>query len=737
MSVALDTRGILETLRPRRNAVRRRLAAVRRRVRARLLLAGIAWTWAAVFLFCAASLALDWLLRLSLPVRMTLFSAGALGVAWVAWRQLLSPLLFRLDDLDLAAILDRRVPGVGQRVATVLQLPGLLESRVLASPSMVQAAVMEHAQALEQADLWSAFDRRAHRRQWLLLIVTALAAYGFYHSFPEAAGIWARRWFLASHERWPQHTYLSVAGLGDDGRLLVARGESLPLEVTAQPRFAGRAGAWTLDGRGEMLLIPTVAAPAGRLPEQVSIQYESDSGLSRQGNFTHFGGSEFRYEIPQVVEPLDVSVTGGDDWFGPIRVEPIDRPAVSSLVVLARRPGSDESEAHTPEGADAQLLFLPDTELELQVISSVPLSRAALTAKEGSPPKFERRDETHYTARWTMREPQTLEISLVSVEGKLESKPYYLSIGLLIDRPPRVLARSSGVGRRVTPQARIPMSLHASDDFGLTSLSAEIEATVPKEDKPETKLHRLPLELPPSVPENPPTDYETQPLVALGEYSVAPGTVVKLRGAATDNCAQGSQTGASRWLTFQVVTPEELFYEILMRQRAQRAKFAAALETAKSQTEPLAGLPTAEVAYGLVRKHQVVARQIWQVANALDATLQEMALNDLGSAQARDLLKNKVIEAIRQLHVEAMVELRSSLEAVAADPEGAEQPLAAAREQQQAVVDKMTQILEQMSQWENFIDVLNQLKSIIKLESGVLDATEQEKKKRTQELFDD
>lgn len=737
MSLAVDTRGILDTLRPRRDAVRRRLSAVRRRVRARLVLAGVAWTWAAVFVFCAASLGVDWLLRLSLPVRMTLLAVGAVGVLWVCWRHLLSPLLFRLDDLDLAAILDRRVPGVGQRVATVLQLPGLLESRIGASPSMVHAAVMEHAHALEQADLWSAFDRRAHRRQWLLLLVTALAAGGFYYAFPSAAAIWARRWFLASHERWPQHTYLSVAGLGDDGRLLVARGESLPLEVTAQPQFSGRAGAWTLGGRGETLLIPSVDAPAGRLPEQVSIQYESDSGLSRQGNFTHYGGSEFRYEIPQVVEPLDVSVKGGDDWFGPIRVEPIDRPAVSSLVVLARRPGSDEAQAHTPEGADAQLLFLPDTQLELQLVSSVPLSAATLSAKDGTPPQLERGDATHYTARWTMREPQTLEISLVSVVGNLESKPYYLSIGLLVDRPPRVLARSSGVGRRVTPQVRVPLSLHASDDFGLTSLIAEIEATVPKEEKPETTTHKLPLELPPSVPENPPTDFETQPMVGLAEYSVAPGTIVKLRGAAVDNCAQGSQSGTSRWLTFQVVTPEELFYEILMRQRAQRAKFAAALETAKSQTEPLAVLPTAEVAFGLVRKHQVVARQIWQVANALDATLQEMALNDLGSAQARDLLKSKVIEAIRQLHGEEMVELRSALEAVAADPEGAEKPLVAAREQQQVVVDKMTRILEQMSQWENFVDVLNQLKSIIKLEGGVLEATEQEKKKRTQEVFDD
>src|SRR5215469_12471434 len=106
MSLALDTRGIVEALRPRRDAVRRRLAAVRRRVRARLLLAGVAWTWGALFLFAAASLAADWLLRLSLPVRLSLAAAAGVVICGVVWRRLISPLGVRLGDLDLAALLD-------------------------------------------------------------------------------------------------------------------------------------------------------------------------------------------------------------------------------------------------------------------------------------------------------------------------------------------------------------------------------------------------------------------------------------------------------------------------------------------------------------------------------------------------------------------------------------------------------------------------------------------------------
>ncbi|MGH7139192.1 MAG: hypothetical protein ACREHD_25895, partial [Pirellulales bacterium] len=433
------------------------------------------------------------------------------------------------------------------------------------------------------------------------------------------------------------------------------------------------------------MLIGSSPPPVALAPETVAIRYWPLDGPSKQGNFTRYSDARFRYEISQVSEPLEVSIVGGDDWFGPIRIEPIERPTVQALVIRARRPGRDEVEAHTTEGGESQLLFLPDTDLTLELTSSVPLSDARLTTKEGAAPELNVRDATHFTAHWTMKEAQTFEIGLVGQEGGLMSKPYFLSIGLLIDREPRVSIRSSGVGRRVTPQARIPLTVHAADDFGITALALQLERTYLKDEKPETQSEQVAMELPPLSPDAAPTDLDEQPTLPLGEHSLAPGTMLKVRGQATDNRAQGPQIGSSRWLSFQVVTPEELFYEVLMRQRAERAKFAAAAEMAKTQTEPLAGLPAADVAFGLVRKHQVIARQVWQVANRLEISLTEMALNDLGSQQARDLLQTNVIDAIRQLHAEPMSHLRVALEAVSADPDGAVEPLTEARELQQEV----------------------------------------------------
>jgi hypothetical protein len=48
----------------------------------------------------------------------------------------------------------------------------------------------------------------------------------------------------------------------------------------------------------------------------------------------------------------------------------------------------------------------------------------------------------------------------------------------------------------------------------------------------------------------------------------------------------------------------------------------------------------------------------------------------------------------------------------------------------------MQSILGQMSLWESFIDVINQLKQIIDRQGQVLKSTEEIEKQRTNELFD-
>ena len=190
-------------------------------------------------------------------------------------------------------------------------------------------------------------------------------------------------------------------------------------------------------------------------------------------------------------------------------------------------------------------------------------------------------------------------------------------------------------------------------------------------------------------------------------------------------------------LALQVVSPDELFYEILIRQRAERTKFLAAVEMADKQTPVLAGSPTADDFLRVMREQHSASRQLDQIAGRIADTLQEMKLNQIGSPKSHRLLQEGVIDPIRALTAGSMNQLRGMLQAL---PGSATNPGAnkeAARRLHAEVVTKMRDILEQMSQWESFVDVVNQVAEVIRMEQKVLQATEKARETRTQEVFDD
>ncbi len=724
---------------PQGQGIPGRLGSLRRSIRRQLLLAG-GVRWAALLVALAgASLLVDRALRLERSSRLALGAAAAVALVACGWRWLVRPLGLRLADLDLAELVERRRPGLGQRIADALQLPDLLATPQYASSELVDAAVAEHRQVIEQFDFRSLVDAPRGRRNAALLAALVAAPLVVAAAFPLTAEIWARRWMLAQDIRWPQSNYLALAGLADGRRLLTPRGDALTLQLTAAPDFQPVAGGWQLEGRGEPLVVEG-AAPRLRLPEQVRLRYRFAGGASKRGSFTHFAGADFRYELPPLVEPVELMIEGGDDWFGPIYVEPIDRPALAELKLISQPPGTEALDTHVVGAADEPLLFLPQTGLELQLAASEPLRRAewidAATAE--APQSLEQLDPRTFRYRWTMDKPRTIELRLVSEASGLASRPYFLTVGLLHDREPRLTLRASGVGRRVTPQARLPLAIHASDDFGLASLGLELERTELAGDQTQTTSKAWSLEnFGADSPSALPGTVDRTPELALAEQGLAPGMSIRLRAQGVDGCPLGVHQGYSRWLGFQIVTPEELFYEILMRQREQRAKFVVAIGQAQAQAAAIEKLESLDGIPPIARVNQALGRQARQVAGVLDATLREMQLNDLGNPTAWQLLADRVIRPLGELHDGPFEQLRSQLERMrsgeAIDPADRDGALKI----QQDIVRSMQGILEQMSQWESFIDVVNQLRNILKLQNELKSSTEQAQKKLTEQLFDE
>ena len=558
-----------------------------------------------------------------------------------------------LDELSLAMTLDRFRPGIGQQIADVLQLPDLLgEPGSSVSPAMVRLAVRRAAEALAASDWRLLWNRRRTAVRAGALVFTLLVPVLFAAIAPDAARLSLARWLQGSDERWPQKTYLTVMGLDARGRLVVPRDERSLLEVRSDmPLVEPRGSRWVVGGRGEPLMLARKPeAPVA--PRSVVIRERPAEGANREAVLVETGPGRFRYEFPPESASSTFELTGGDDWLDPLVLERVDRPSLAETRVRVREPGAAYSGFRNVEDPRQHLVFLPDTEVELTLVGTEPLADARLKIQSGNTPALRRISDRAFATNWTLREATTLEISLRSGRTGLDSRPAFLSIGLLRDREPRVTLRAVGVGGHVTPVATIPLTVAATDDFGLAAIRIQLDRStiVGDKDKPETKTRRETIKVHLAAEGGRVLlDHQARHEVMLQADPPVPGTVLRFVGEADDRCARGAQTGRSTPLQLQVVSPDELFYEILLRQHAERAKFLATLELVEKQTPVLAGRPSSEDFLRVMRAEHSASRQLDQIGGRIADTLQEMKLNQVGSPKSHRLLQQGIIEPMKAL----------------------------------------------------------------------------------------
>jgi hypothetical protein len=700
----------------------------------------------AVALLLAAGTVLvfiDWWLKLGLSSRLALLAiVVAAVVALVIARALRNWRASQIDDLSLAMILDQHRPGTGQKIADVLQLPGLLDDQTAtASPAMVRLAVRRATEALAESDWRTLWNTRRTARWSTALVVGLLVPVAFALLAPQAARLSFDRWLLGSSERWPQANYLSVMGLGPTGRLQVPRDERFLLEVRSDlPMVTPKAGKWLIGGRGLESLV--LGRPPGKPepPPTVTLRERTADGKVRDSVLTATGPGRFRHEFPPTSASSTFELVGGDDWLGPIPVDRVDRPTLAGIKLRVKEPGSLDKGFREIEDPRQHLLFFPDTELDLTLVGSEPLSETKLDVHPGSPPGLNRLDDKTFEAKWSLKDASTLEVTLTSKQTGLASKPAFFSIGLLKDREPRVTLRAVGVGARVTPVATIPLTIATTDDIGLAALRLKIDRTASAgtEDKPEVKTRSEVVAMPlPLSPSRPLLDHQARHDVVLQVDQPSVGAVLRMVAEADDKNVRGAQTGRSGAIQFQVVSPDELFYEILIRQRAERAKFVAVLESVEKQTPILASQASSEDLTRVLRTEQASARQLDQVAARIVDTLQEMRLNQVGTPKSHRLLQEAIIDPIKALTAGPMNQLRGSLQSLWSMSTASNESRESARKLQGEVVARMRAILEAMSQWESFVDVVNQVAEVIKMEQKVLKSTESARETRTKEVFDD
>src|SRR5262249_59536392 len=103
--------------------------------------------------------------------------------------------------------------------------------------------------------------------------------------------------------------------------------------------------------------------------------------------------AQFRYEFPPSSSSSTFSLTGGDDWLGPIALERVDRPALAATRLRVKEPGASYQGFRDVGDARQHLLFLPDTEIELTLAGSEKLADTQVKVEPAAQTALKRNDE--------------------------------------------------------------------------------------------------------------------------------------------------------------------------------------------------------------------------------------------------------------------------------------------------------------------------------------------------------
>lgn len=703
----------LDELRAAGRQLRDRFERFARQVRARLLLREGAKWLALVAGLALATFVLDRTLRLSVTTRRGMLVVALAVVVVQAWRWLLAPLRLALDLDVLAAALERSVGNsLAARAATVLQLPAA--DRGAASEAMVARAVARSNESLAAVDFESRLDPRRRQSALRAIVATVVVSLGLALASPSSARLWAKRLFAGSNQPWPQRTLLQVAGLADDGVLTVPRGEGFVLRVSARPG--------------------TVS------PDAVSVRWRQPGSSAVDVQLARFGPNDFRYDFPAVQSDASVELAGGDDVVGPITVRPVDRPRIVNLQLTSRHPRDNAPRTHNFSGDDAgDLSFLPYTKLELTFTANAPVADVHLTSSAATPgPDSVRRlNDRQFAVAWGHAAATQLQIEMTGAEARLNSAPTNVSIGLKSDKPPRTSLGFTGVRQRVTPASTIPLVAEARDDYQVDRLELRVKSDIPESEGSttlRTSATTRPLFGPATRPDDP-REAEIRRELALNvaELKLQPGHLLTLTAVAIDTCYPQPQSAASRQVVFHVVRPEDLFKEILVRQQTERARLRKQDQEAKLIRQDLESPGSSEGVAQFGRRHRAVQREVARIRTTLADSLTEMRLNVLGNGDAYALMESGVLGPLKALDAELMNPQRDALDALRVDDATA---LAAARDRQDQIINRIEDVLRQMAQWDSFIDVLNQLNEVIRLENQVQQGTTILKKKQVDDVFD-
>lgn len=314
--------------------IERRLAELRRRIRAYVFVEGTALLLAALGLLFWTSFLLDvayfhWR-RVELPHWfraafdvLVLGISAALLLTWVVAR-----VCRRFRERALALLLERRFPELNDRLITAVEASqSLTGCETPLTLLMLEHTVQEAAKLVRSLDLSLVFEKRPLRRAITAASVLAVSIAGLALTNQRALARWKAGFIDLQPQYWEREYGLIVHALRQPG------------DIVREFRLTG--SEYTIKhARSGDLVLRIEGQPGKRTPSRVQIEYELlESGSSGVATCTPSSDGSFRYTFSGLLEDVRFWVTGGDfrNRF-PYLVQVVDAPRADHVILACRYP---------------------------------------------------------------------------------------------------------------------------------------------------------------------------------------------------------------------------------------------------------------------------------------------------------------------------------------------------------------------------------------------------------------
>jgi hypothetical protein len=653
------------------------------------------------------------------------------------WR----PLQARVSDEALCLEVERQNEDLSERLISLFQFTR--DDYVPASgvsQELMQATIKDGLAGVEQVDFDTVLNTPGHKKNLALaaLLLLVCGGLGVACLTSPLLKTWVKRNLLIADVSWPLDFHVHIAGV-EEGFITVPRGDHWPIIAHIEDGFR-------------------------RLPKRLQLEVKSSSGKTLEAMDRSDDGRRYKTIMQNAQQGWELRVSSDEASTPWVKVRLVDRPAVTSIALDVIPPAYTEQPPEALPPGRGPYYLLPGTQLKIQGTANKTVAGADLVIGEDRIP-MELVDGTkfHVSLEPGQVVPSVYRVELLDAELVLDPETMErvpltsadhtnFSVRKREDTVPKVKVRVEGISSLVVPSARVPYRATIEDDFSVTDVVLDYAWRFDDPDTGTSTNHTGQI-VPPAVNDLLNTGrIEFGEVLDLATLDLAIGSSFGFVLQATDNnTVSGPGEGKSARIQLRVVSEADLRDDLLRREKEIRQALeqllkqqdqlitdAQALQVMIRDMEELNEAGRTQV-NRVQKKQKLMGSGLAPLASRLDSIVLEILNNGLETIDSPLLqrLKSRVASPMNSLIDQAIPSVANRLDElrITDNRDTRNQILLGAIRAQEEITDEMRRILKYLVKNEEFQQAINLLSEIQQSQREVQSMTEEEKRRRVEELL--